>query len=312
MILVIASSFLEGDPQTDLLLDSLKKAEKPFVLLNPLDYKTFYGLELVNHELTGSALFLDDRCVTPDSIYLSRMVRADCIIDFPENCVYPNTFRQKIDTFIQEILLTFRGARFFPGSLTSVNLSETKTALFHMASLCGLKVPEYTATCFGKTSLPANYRKALGYPFSITLNTEEGSEVAVTLVNGKCTEDEEDLGLPWQWQTEIDCVAQVRCVVVGHKIHCYLADWSKFLGEDLRSVQESQQVEWAKSELGVEISEKLFCLMDQLGLTLACPEFLINQSGELVFIDMNPSGDWYGLGSDEDSAIIAEEIANQL
>ena len=48
--------------------------------------------------------------------------------------------------------------------------------------------------------------------------------------------------------------------------------------------------------------------MDKLKISVASPEFILRDDGGLIFIDMNPCGDWLGFFSDE----VVDEILSVL
>ena len=308
MIVVFASSLCTNDPQIELLRRVLSASGKRFLFVNPLNPKDLSEIQLYS---TGGQirLYFDGRRIVPTTFFHCRLWRTDCIIDIPDNVNYPTFFRQKADSFLEEIEFCFRGVKSFPGKYGDMRLGESKCAVYQMAHNCGLKIPEITVNSFSK---PKNlsYKKVLGFPFSISLNREKAEEVAVTLLNGT---EPNLFGLPWQWQSEIQPQKHIRCVVVGKKIWTSSLDEARLKGRSLREAQDDGDIfVWDEDKLPREIEAKLLELLEKLGLEYATPEFLVTKNGDHIFIDLNPCGDWYGFMSESESKKIAEEIVSRL
>ncbi len=308
MIVVFASSLYTNDTQIELLRRVLGVSGKRFLFVNPLDPKDLSKIQL--YSASGlTKLYFDGKRIVPTTFFHSRLWRTDCIIDIPDNVNYPTFFRQKANSFLEEIEFCFRGVKSFPGKYGDIRLGESKCAVYQVAHSCGLKVPEITVNSFSK---PKNlsYKKVLGFPFSISLNREKGEEVAVTLLNGT---EPDILGLPWQWQSEVQAQKHIRCVVVGKRIWTSSLSETYLKGRSLREAQDDGDIfVWDQDELPSEVATKLHKLLGKLGLEYAAPEFLIKPNGDHVFIDLNPCGDWYGFMNESESKKIAEEIVSRL
>jgi hypothetical protein len=312
MILVFSSSLYEHDPQNDLLLEYLVKSGKNHSFINPLDLEDISRLEL-SLDTAGPHLLLDGLEIFPRSIYLARNFRFDCFLNIPSGCTYPVLFRQKVETFFDEICQTLGDREWFPAKPSLIKFAEAKIALLAAAKSCHLFVPTYTKNSFLDLSGEINYRKVLGHPFTITLDKEEKEEVAITLINSVAAKEDDLLCIPWQWQDYVKFTAQIRCVVTGDKIHSYSLSADQLRGRSLREAQEDGlDLIWLKHELPGHIQTSLKLLMSKLSLRLSCPEFLITEDGEYVFIDMNPCGDWFGFLNESENHLIAHEIVKML
>ncbi len=312
MILILASSLYEDDPQIELLVDSLIEKGKKFRVINSLDHNSLAGLCLVQEGKNIVLVDEDGENISPSKIFISRLVRSDCVIEFPPGCIYTTMYRQKVESFVREIVMSFPEVRIFPGNWDSILKAEVKSYLLGVAFDCGLSVPPITKTCFGNPGSDFTYRKVLGYPFSISFNKRTREEIALTMFNGQVSTSDDHFCLPWQWQTEIKTSLHIRCVVVGSLVRAYVSNWKLFPGEDLRSVQENVDLVWAVYTLPKNLEDKVFSLMNCLGLEFACPEFLVDQDGNHVFIDLNPCGDWYGFVNEDENILIAKEIVKKL
>lgn len=314
MILVFSSSMSGSDLQNDILVDQLKRGGQNYVFINPLIIDDIARLE-VYEKKTGVVLVVDGKEVVPNVIYTARRIREDCLINLPGGCLYPTLLRQKIGSFLNELFQSFPSVRWLPGSPQDVERSDSKIFTLNTARHYGLTVPESTINSFRNRGNLLSYRKVLGFPFSITLNQNEREEVAVTLMNGRVNqyEDQGLNGLPWQWQSLVKSTHQIRCTVIGSRIHVYKADSRQFGELSFREAQaDNVKIVWEKSTLPSDILEHLMLMVRSLGLSICCPEFLIDENGQYVFIDLNPCGDWFGFLDDEENNLVVQEIVEML
>lgn len=311
MILVLASSLYEQDAQNILLLDILGASGKGYLFLNPLSLEDSSKMELVG-DREGVHLLCGGSEIVADTIYMARNLRLDCILEIPRELAFTTLFRQKTDIFWEDICNAFAHKRWLPGTLSDIRRAESKVSLLQMAAMCGLNVPSVTKNSFKDLSLELGYRKVLGYPFSITYDRQEREEVAVTLQN-RLSEDVSQEYIPWQWQSYLNAKSQVRCVVVGQKIHSYRLGSEQLRGKSLReATEDGEDLLWEICELPNDISNKLLLLMSSLRLNMCCPEFLVDGNGSYIFIDLNPCGDWFGFIDEKENQTVAQEIVDLL
>lgn len=309
MILILSSSLYSIDPQVDLLVETLKKQCVDFILVNPLSHESIKDIKisLVDGDFEFS---YKNKIIDIDGVYVARQIRSDCIISFPENCECTSLYRQKIEDFIFDLCTVFSKKDWFPGKVSSIREGDSKLHIYKLASNLGIRIPDFTINSFERPSF-GSYRKVLGYPFSISFSSEDKEEIAITLLNEK--EDGLDTyGLPWQWQSYIIPIAQIRCICVGNKIWTFRADQKQFGNKSLREVQETKDIVWERCSLPENERDSLLRLLQATKLSFACPEFIIDEDGKYNFIDLNPCGDWYGFGSEEESLEIATEITQNL
>ena len=79
-------------------------------------------------------------------------------------------------------------------------------------------------------------------------------------------------------------------------------DWRRAAPEECR---------WQKAQLPAEVASSLQVLMSELGLVLGAVDLICTPSGEYVFLEVNPSGEWGMLERDLDLPI-SEAIAKAL
>ena len=308
MLLVISSSLYANDPQNDLLSDCLVENSIEHVFINPLRLQDLKRLEL-EQDSTGLRLLFDGWDINPEMVYLARNLREDCFLEVPTECEYPTLFRQKVGFFFEDIFQILNAKDWFPADPTTIRRIESKPVLLEIARSFGLRVPRITKNSFQKQG--NLYRKSLGFPFTLSYDKEEKGEIAVTLENTLSESDTE--GLPWQWQEQLESAGQIRCVVIGDKIHSYFVDSAQLQGKDLRSAQDDGiSLKWVRQKLPEYVVTSLLSMLRHFGIKMCCPEFILTHDGELVFIDLNPCGDWYGFIDEDENHSVCNEIVQTL
>lgn len=310
MLLVIASSIYREDPQINLITKKLGDEGVDFVLINPLDYNDLIKIEISFSHDYGNRILYEGKALDITKVYVTRHFRPDCIINIPERCGYSTLYRHKVELFLQELCAALSDKKWFPGNIENIIRGEQKCFIYNEVHKAGLLTPKMTINSFLKPG-EIVYKKSLGFPFTITHDDETGNEVAVTL-NNEISTSEEEVDIPWQWQTHIKPKTQIRCVYVSGKIWAFSASEKQFDGKSLREVQSDKKIVWNKIRLSNKIKSKIDLVMVNLGLEYSCPEFLVTEDEQHHFIDLNSCGDWFGFGSQKDNNAIAEAIVSKL
>ncbi|MDE0365580.1 MAG: hypothetical protein OXP09_08395 [Gammaproteobacteria bacterium] len=94
---------------------------------------------------------------------------------------------------------------------------------------------------------------------------------------------------PIMVQQEIPRIADVRATFIGP--HCFVAD---IVGDtDLLDWRNPDLViDYTKSKLDTKTTTRCRKLMAELGLVYGAFDFIRKTSGELVFLEINPTGEW--------------------
>lgn len=315
MLLIISSNLVGSNPAVDLLASRLDIAGIEFVVIDP-------------HDLLGKKVCLSvcgdkyeikigGRIIEPKCIYVVRNWRCDSIIRIPHSEKYPGVFRARISQFMNDVRFCFEDARWIPGKQEDIERSESKLRVFNEILRAGLKTPTFTMDS-ETPEVSKNfeiYKKNMGFPFVVSLNRETGNEVGVTTTNvflGSSAEFVPD-GNFWQWQEPVCGVGQVRCFVVKDKVWSVFWKYPKSNNGkpvDFRFFNqiEKDDIEWKPFMFPDETKKCLVRAMDKLKISVASPEFILRDDGGLIFIDMNPCGDWLGFFSDE----VVDEILSVL
>lgn len=111
---------------------------------------------------------------------------------------------------------------------------------------------------------------------------------------------------PVIFQERIDAVRDIRLTVVGDEYFAgesssHLLDWRL-----------DPSVRWARHRLPASLEGKLQQFMSQIGLALASLDFRLTDSGEYVFLEVNPNGQFLFLEVDDPRLKVSASLADLL
>lgn len=312
MIILLCCSLVGVNVQANLISENLRVLGCENVVID------FHKISETNisliESLEGLHLYDCDREISPNIIYVVNNIRTDAVINIPNEVIYPNAHRVSLNQLFLDIRFGFENAKWFPGKYERIKSGDSKPFLFSLARKCGLCVPKLTTDSSFKPNISGICKKPLGFPFKLSINRNSGKEVGVT---GIIEFDESKMvndGYLWQWQSLVAVQSQIRCFFVDGKI--WSVAWKREKEDpcDFRYLNQikGRNVPWEEYHLSKEIIKKLSILMKGLGLNMAAPEFLIDQYGEHVFIDLNPCGDWYGFFPENINKEIIHAITKML
>jgi hypothetical protein len=184
--------------------------------------------------------------------------------------------------------------------------------VFKEALATGLTIPETTiyAKHPGKTPSVKEgwYKKSLGFPCMVSHDKSTGTEKFVGNTNSICANAIED-GHYWQWQSPVKAKAQIRCQIIGERVWSVLWEKKNTPFVDLReNVNKKVKIEWQTYQLPPDTARKVIELMKRLEISIASPEFFIDQEDKLIFFDLNPCGDFRGFFPAEMSQEMVKSI----
>ncbi|OKH52419.1 MvdC family ATP-grasp ribosomal peptide maturase [Calothrix sp. HK-06] len=202
--------------------------------------------------------------------------------------------------------------------LQRINAVENKLYQLRIAQEVGLTIPETIVTnapeqaqkffhklkgkMVAKLLTPLSYSMESLYEFLYT-----------SLVKEEDLLDAEALRYcPMVFQEQIPKQRELRVIYVNGKLFVGALDASKYekITVDWRRVNPNTCV-WEPHELPAEISLRLNSFMARVGLTFGAFDFIQTPSGEYVFLEINPVGEWGMLERDLNYAI-SDAIAEAL
>ncbi|HKG12932.1 MAG TPA: hypothetical protein VKB12_06320 [Pyrinomonadaceae bacterium] len=186
----------------------------------------------------------------------------------------------------------------------AIRRAEQKPLQLRAASELGLEVPrtlvtndpaavrEFYAACGGRV-----VAKMLS---SFAVYDREGRE-NVVFTNPVGPEDLEDLtGLslcPMTFQERVEKALELRATVVGRRVFTASIDsqTSARAAHDWRRDGVALVDEWRPYTLPPDTEARLLALMDFFGLNYGAADFILTPDGRHVFLELNPSGEFFWL-----------------
>jgi glutathione synthase/RimK-type ligase-like ATP-grasp enzyme len=175
-----------------------------------------------------------------------------------------------------------------------VSIAEHKVYQLRCAEALGLRIPQ-TLVSTNPTALKAfaaeTRHGAIVKPIFHGLFVERSrrSSIYTRRVTACDFEDESYADCPVLIQEEIPRQADVRATFIGEK--CFVAD----------IVTDQQAVDWRRPELALHHSVSTLdagteslcrAMLKKLGLVYGAFDFIRSREGELVFLEVNPTGEW--------------------
>lgn len=226
---------------------------------------------------------------------------------------------------LEESKLTFIGLMSCAGKFTldpyhKIRYTGNKQLQLQIASEVGLDIPK---TIFTND---ANDVKAFYKEVNTTLITKmqhsfavyENGQENVVFTNELTEEHLDDLdGLeicPMTFQEKIEKDVELRITIAGDQVFTACMDSKKTTGgakTDWRRDGVELIHSWEKYDLPKAIEEKLLKLMDRLGLNYGAADVIVTHDGRFVFLEVNPSGEFFWLDELFEGQI-SEAISNVL
>lgn len=189
---------------------------------------------------------------------------------------------------------------------------EKKPFQMRVASSLGFRMPETrvtndpsTAEKFGQSRQLIAKAVSSGY-----IRSERGFDAIFTSpVTGEDLRDLDGLALsPVTFQELIPKRSDIRVTVVGEHV---------FAAEILSQAHESSRIDWRAIdspalehrpyEMPAVAAERCRLLLDALALRFGAIDFVLDRSGQLVFLEINPNGEWMWI---ED--LVGHPVSNAL
>ncbi|MEL6536501.1 MAG: MvdC/MvdD family ATP grasp protein [Bacteroidota bacterium] len=146
---------------------------------------------------------------------------------------------------------------------------------------------------------------------------EQGKETVVftNVLQPEHLEDSESLTLcPMQFQTKEEKAVELRVTVVGTQIFAWEIDSqsSEAAKHDWRRDGANMLDQWKPHALPQPVADALLKLMDALMLNYGAADFIVTPEGKYVFLEVNPSGEFFWLDRLEEDHAISEALARVL
>lgn len=188
--------------------------------------------------------------------------------------------------------------------IPTVYRAKNKQLQLRLAREVGLEIPDTLVT----NDPGAVRRFASKHPAgvvckmmaSFAVYDEDGTEnvVFTNVLSDDDLEHLDELALsPMTFQEKIDKDVELRVTVVGRQVFSASIDSqaSERATHDWRRDGAAMIDQWREHELPGEIEKRLLALCDRLGLQYGAADFIVTPQGRIVFLEVNPAGEWFWL-----------------
>lgn len=204
--------------------------------------------------------------------------------------------QQENEGFLDSLLLQYVDKRWV-NSLQSLLVSRPKINQLKLARKWGLAIPDSLITNSAK-ELSSFYEKHNGKVIVKPIQTQVVECLGGGLVVGTRSLP---FGViknavsitPCYAQKKLEIETEVRVVVFGEK-HFAFSQKPKVAADDIKQLA-IEQIDYTPFTLKEEDVTNILSLVRNLGLEFAACDFVVTKDGKLVFLEVNPNGQWLWL-----------------
>lgn len=225
----------------------------------------------------------------------------------------------EIANFLNGLWISTEQRVFWLSKLSSLERARRKVFQLQLARELGFKIPrtiitnnpktakDFWDSCKHRMIFKAIYREFLDYgdkAFNVptTLLTKEHVSM-FNLVKQ----------MPCLFQEFIDKKYELRVTIVGQKIFPVKIDSQKNFQTviDWRNPEFIDKLHYEIIDFPEALAKNCLTMLNKLDLSFGAFDFAINKTGEILFLEINPNGQWYWL-EDLTSAPISDAIVDIL
>jgi len=208
-----------------------------------------------------------------------------------------NSFiQQEIEGYLSVVLNQYRTAKWV-SKRDSLMFARSKIDQLVQAQKFGLTIPDTIVTT-SEEDLKDFFEQHNGQIITKPIQTQVVWTSGDSLVFGTRWLTVNELGSACSHtaclaQAAVDIDAEVRVVTFGRECHAFKMTPSQKV-EDLKQLELSD-IHHEVFELGTILKKQIGKLMDYYDLEFSACDFILKPDGELVFLELNPNGQWLWL-----------------
>jgi hypothetical protein len=287
----------KGDVTTDFVIKQLTEAKTNFYRLNTEDFlgKVSFNFNFYRNEFT---LFDNERKIKIDllkikSVYYRRPILPN--IKGNDLTIGEENFILNEITYYLEGLYKVLKNAFWISRVFAIREAESKIHQLQLAKELGFNLPPSLITNEKEIAKEfINEFESIIKPIKTGFIEDEGNEkiIFTTLFNDKSQLDRIKI-CPTYFQKFINKSADIRVTVIGNKV---------FPAQILSQEYNETKIDWRKAERiklkyeKIELSQTLtdLCikLTKKLGLNFGAIDFVKDDMGNFIFLEINPNGQW--------------------
>ncbi len=296
----------QEDRHADIITDKLQERKVSVFRINTDKDNPQNVTISINGEEGVCALFNDleiDRCIDLQIIHSVWFRKPTS----PRNVHDVNTPRQiskyidnETKEWMKSLCCVLENA-FWVNNPLNLQKANRKISQLIMARSLGMRIPD-TLISDDPKQIKKFFSKHSGSIVAKTFRTqfvtsEDGTSYLprTQIISEKDLNNESFYSYPCIIQEKINCLFEVRAVVIGEKIFAFRID-SKNLKEfsDVRSLS-IEELSHVAYNLSSETENKILGLVKSYGLHFSALDLLVTNDGKEVFLELNPNGQWLWL-----------------
>ena len=298
MVLLITN---KEDVTVDFIVQELKRRECQYYRLNTEDIPSIvevrFEISKHNYVIYDHAKNVSINLKDITSVYYRRpkISNLEHITDISQQ--ERQYLRNELATLLEGLYKTLRKA-FWINDVYKIREAENKIYQLQIAQTLGLTTPYSTIS-----NCPESIQEAMAMyqdnciikPIrSGNMGYSDGSKVIFTSEIDRS--DFENLNrirsFPVYAQQNILKECDIRCIVVGDKVFSARIDSQNSPEGKTDWRRASEYLPHSKINLPIDIQEEAIALTRTLGLTYSAIDFVMDKSGNIVFLECNPNGQW--------------------
>jgi len=287
----------KGDITTDFVVKELTKAKASFYRLNTEDFlsKFFLNFNFHKNEFT---LFDNERKIEIDllkikSVYYRRPIlpsKTTNNLTRGEEIFIIN----EITNYLEGLYKILKNA-FWISPVFAIREAESKIHQLQVAKELGFNIPPSLITTDYKiTEEFITEFKSIIKPIKTGFIEDEGNEkIIFTTLFDDNSQLERIQTCPTYFQKFINKTSDIRVTVIGNKV---------FAAQILSQEYDETKIDWRKAEriklqyekieLSSTLSDLCIKLTKKLGLNFGAIDFVKDENGGFLFLEINPNGQW--------------------
>jgi glutathione synthase/RimK-type ligase-like ATP-grasp enzyme len=291
MLLILTS---ERDFSADFLIVKLISRQLPYFRLNAEDIASAEFSFATDVSKTVSEISVDPRKLALEDVTAVWYRRA--IHPNPTNNALSHHERQFVAGELRHLVtaLVLNINAVWVNPIDKVSIAEHKLYQLDIARSVGLKVPRTLVSQDAqrlRNFASGNKTGTICKPIFHGLFFDGKSRFSAYTrrIQPEDMDEQTARACPVLLQEEIPRDADIRATIIGSQ--CFVAE----IKSDKRIIDwrdPKSDVRYAISSLGEEICEKCRLVLDRLGLLYGAFDFIRTPDGELVFLEVNPTGEW--------------------
>ena len=296
MVLIIGSAM---DPHVQAIIEHLSISSTEYAILDRYDWESSHGLELEIDKTISLCLGRPKAQVRVSAIWWRQKPKSlqssSSVSDY-----YDRVFVDQEWNHVLRYLEHGYSDALSINDPTKALLAGNKLYQLKLATSLGVKIPQtiftnnpYSVLKLIESSKPGKvvFKTLNAYMSPIGLLTYTSIIDKQMVVDGKASIKR----APGIYQTFVQKEYELRITIVGTEVYAARVENDEVLGETIDWREHHASNKWMHVQISEEFKHQLLKLHKAFGLFYGAYDFIRDEKGDYVFMEVNPSGQWLWL-----------------